>query len=249
MKILVIGDSCKDIYVYGKVDRLCPDAPVPVLIPKKTITTGGMASNVYENILSLGFDADIITNQKEIRKTRYVDEKTNHMFIRVDSENIAIPRISGLQNVNFKNYKAVIISDYNKGFLSYEDIEYICSKHNCVFVDTKKIINDSFKNAKFIKINEIEYNNNVSSGQQFEGFYEKMIITLSDRGCRYKNINYPVDKVQIKDNSGAGDTFISGLVVEYCRTNDINKAINYANFCATIVVQHKGVTKIGNHIN
>lgn len=249
MKILVIGDSCKDVYVYGKVDRLCPDAPVPVLIPTKTTSTGGMAANVYENILSLGFDVDIITNQKEIKKTRYVDEKTNHMFIRIDSEKTSIPRISNLNNIDFTRYDAVIISDYNKGFLSYEDIEYICSKHDCVFVDTKKIINDSFINAKFIKINEVEYNNNISSGQLFDKFYDKMIITLSDKGCRYKNIDYAVEKVEIKDNSGAGDTFISGLVVEYCKSKNISKAIEYANMCATIVVQHKGVTKIGNHLN
>ena len=33
MKILVIGDSCKDVFIYGKVERLSPDAPVPILIP------------------------------------------------------------------------------------------------------------------------------------------------------------------------------------------------------------------------
>ena len=28
-KILVIGDSCKDVHIYGKCERMCPDAPVP----------------------------------------------------------------------------------------------------------------------------------------------------------------------------------------------------------------------------
>jgi len=31
MKFLVIGDSCTDRFVYGSCDRLCPEAPVPVL--------------------------------------------------------------------------------------------------------------------------------------------------------------------------------------------------------------------------
>ena len=31
--ILVIGDSCTDIFVYGKTDRICPEAPVPVFNP------------------------------------------------------------------------------------------------------------------------------------------------------------------------------------------------------------------------
>ena len=30
MKILVIGETCKDVFNYGRVDRLCPEAPVPV---------------------------------------------------------------------------------------------------------------------------------------------------------------------------------------------------------------------------
>jgi len=34
MKIIVIGESCKDIFVYGDCDRLSPEAPVPVMIPK-----------------------------------------------------------------------------------------------------------------------------------------------------------------------------------------------------------------------
>jgi D-beta-D-heptose 7-phosphate kinase/D-beta-D-heptose 1-phosphate adenosyltransferase len=71
-----------------------------------------------------------------------------------------------------------------------------------------------------------------------------MIITRSDEGCEYKNILYPVEKVNIKDVSGAGDTFISGLVCEYVASKEIIKAIKFAQYCATIVVQKKGVCTI-----
>jgi sugar/nucleoside kinase (ribokinase family) len=71
-----------------------------------------------------------------------------------------------------------------------------------------------------------------------------LIITRSEDGCEYKEIIYPVDKVDIKDVSGAGDTFISGLTCEYIRTKDIVKAIKFAQNCATIVVQKKGVCTI-----
>ena len=33
MKFLVIGETCKDEFCYGKANRLCPEAPVPVFIP------------------------------------------------------------------------------------------------------------------------------------------------------------------------------------------------------------------------
>ena len=64
MKILVIGDSCKDVFIYGKVNRLCPEAPVPVFIPQRKTETGGMAANVYENIESLEVEVDLVTNQE-----------------------------------------------------------------------------------------------------------------------------------------------------------------------------------------
>lgn len=249
MKILVIGDSCKDVFIYGKVERLSPDAPVPILIPIKKFETGGMAANVYENIISLGVDVDIITNSDMITKTRYVEEKTNHQIVRIDSENKKLSRIQNLDKINFTKYDAIIISDYNKGFLEYEDIEYICSSHKKVFVDSKKFINNFFSKAKFIKINEVEYANNLAAGQKFENFYDKLIVTLGSIGTRYMNEIFSVEKVEIKDSSGAGDTFISGLVVEYCKTNDIKKSIEFANKCATIVVQQKGVSKVGNHIH
>jgi D-beta-D-heptose 7-phosphate kinase/D-beta-D-heptose 1-phosphate adenosyltransferase len=248
MKILVIGDSCKDVFIYGKADRLCPEAPVPVFIPKRKTETGGMAANVYENIESLSVDVDLITNSEPIIKTRYVEEKTNHQIIRVDSDASKSNRVEGLEHIPYSDYCAVIISDYNKGFLEYDDIQYICSKHDTVFIDTKKIINEKMLGAKFIKINEHEYENNIAAGQYFKEFYDKLIVTMSGKGCKYMDTDFNVDEVEVRDNSGAGDSFISALTIEYCRSKDIDKSIVYANECATIAVQHKGVTKVGNHI-
>lgn len=53
-KVLVIGDLMVDEYVTGKVKRISPEAPVPVLdFRKRTLGAGG-ASNVAHNIRSLG---------------------------------------------------------------------------------------------------------------------------------------------------------------------------------------------------
>ena len=40
MKILIIGDSCTDRFIYGNVGRLSPEAPVPVITPIETIENG-----------------------------------------------------------------------------------------------------------------------------------------------------------------------------------------------------------------
>ena len=62
MKILVVGDSCKDVFVYGDISRLTPEAPVPVFNPIKTIKNGGMAKNVLANLKVMDVDVKIITN-------------------------------------------------------------------------------------------------------------------------------------------------------------------------------------------
>ena len=51
--------------------------------------------------------------------------------------------------------------------------------------------------------------------------------------------------MEVKDNSGAGDTFIAGLVAQYLFDGNINEAIRFANRCATKVVQKRGVEVVG----
>jgi len=62
LKILLIGDSCIDEYRIGTVDRLSPEAPVPVVKIIKHFSTPGMAANVKINLEKLGIDVDFITN-------------------------------------------------------------------------------------------------------------------------------------------------------------------------------------------
>ena len=71
-----------------------------------------------------------------------------------------------------------------------------------------------------------------------------MIITRGSRGAEYKGEVYPVKEVDVRDTSGAGDTFLAGLVFDYLENKDIVKAIKFANKCATQVVQKKGTAKI-----
>jgi len=242
MKLLLIGDSCQDIYIYGQCDRLCPAAPVPVFVPTTSTNNDGMAGNVYQNLQTLGIECDFLTNSEKISKTRYVEKKTNQMIIRVDSGELLVDRIKNLRDINLKDYQAVIISDYNKGFLLKEDIQYLGKNHPLVFIDTKKLLGKWCKDCDFIKINDYEYANTKhlldACGEWMD---KKLIVTRGSKGCTYMNENYLVEKVEIKDLCGAGDTFLSGLVAEYTHSKDIKKAIIFANKCATEVVQHRAV--------
>lgn len=240
--ILVIGESCRDIFVYCDATRLAPDLPVPILNVINQTENGGMAKNVQRNILSKISSCDIITNNDwiNITKTRYVHKKTNHTFFRVDSSYEIKP--INLLDINYKDYKIIIISDYDKGFLSTNDIEIICNNHSNVFVDTKKILGPWINNAKYIKINDYEYNR--SKKYITPEIENKIIQTLGGDGCLFKSKQYKVKEVEVKDSTGAGDSFMAALGICYVKTNNIYSAIEYANECASEVVKHKGVTLI-----
>jgi bifunctional ADP-heptose synthase (sugar kinase/adenylyltransferase) len=237
-RISVIGESCKDIFVYCDAFRLAPDIPVPVLRTIHTEENPGMAANVFRNIRAKLEDCDLITNTgwETITKTRYMHERSNHMFFRVDSESDLSP--ANLNEINL-NSELVVISDYNKGFLSESDIEWICENHQNVFLDTKKILGDWASNAKYIKINDYEYRN--SKNKISENLNAKIIHTVGENGCNFQGENFPVTKHEIRDTSGAGDSFMAALVVEYLQTGDILRSIRLANLAASQVVQHRGV--------
>jgi bifunctional ADP-heptose synthase (sugar kinase/adenylyltransferase) len=245
MKILVIGDSCTDVFRYGKVERLAPEAPVPVIIPEREESTPGMAGNVVRNLEALGAEVSFITNTNDIRKIRYVCSKYNHILLRVDEndkcENIN-DQVSG--NIYWSDFDAIVISDYNKGFLDELDIKFISEQHPLVFLDTKKILGKWAHEINCIKINYQEYLNNRSILEYDSNLKDKTIVTRGKYGCDFRGVNYPTKEVPVKDVSGAGDTFLAGLVVGYLKTKDYKKAIEFAQECTTIVVQKSGVSTI-----
>ena len=242
--ILVLGDACIDRFVYCHCDRLCPDAPVPVLDVLHQEDSYGMAGNVVRNIDALGYPVTLICNPRcdEIIKSRYVDEKSNHMFLRIDTVLPPEP-CEVLREIDWNTYGAVVIADYNKGFLTEEDIHFVGTQHPLTFLDTKKTLGAWAKSIKFIKINRKEYG---LSRRYIDADLESRIIcTLGADGCRYRSNIYRVHEVEIKNLSGAGDSFLAGLVVKYLETDgDIDTSLQHANKVATIVVQKKGMATI-----
>jgi len=245
MKILVIGDSCIDVFRYGKVNRLAPEAPVAVIIPQSEVSNPGMAGNVVRNIEVLGGKVDFITNENEIKKIRYVCSKYNHLLLRVDEgDKCDLIHPNALKNIKWSEYDAVVISDYCKGFLDENTIEFISEQHPLTFLDSKKLLNDWAYNISFIKINFHEYENNQQILLNDNVLLNKTIVTRGKYGCVFQGENFPTQEVSVKDISGAGDTFLSGLVVNYIKTKDIKSAIEFAQECTTIVVQKSGVSTI-----
>ena len=229
MNVLLIGDSCEDRYFYGDVKRLSPEAPVPILEYKRGVTSEGMVKNVYNNLKAFGIEIDLLTNEEEVIKTRFIDEKSNYQILRSDEE----PEIKPFSHQLPKNnYDALVISDYDKGFITQEKLFEISNSFvGPVFIDTKKTC---IPENAFIKINESEF-------KRVTHFIpDNMIITKGGEGTEYQGKLYPAEKVKVFDVVGAGDTFLAALTYAYIKYGTIDKAIPLANKAAAIAVSHTG---------
>jgi len=232
-KVLVIGDSCYDIYHYGTVARISPEAPVPVFDFKYSETKKGMASNVYNNFIALGINVDIQTFFVE-EKHRYIDLKSKQQLLRVDQPCDSSTTAFDIRAVDLQLYDAVVISDYNKGFVNYDHIELLQQQFaRPIFVDTKKTDLQQFTNC-ILKINDHEWSRRTSD-------HANTIITCGSHGVRYNNTHYATAAIEIYDVCGAGDTFLAALVYEYLNTQDMHMSIQFAQQAAAITVRHTGV--------
>ncbi len=240
-KVLVIGESCTDIFIYGKSVRKSPEGKGPVFLPTNRIQNSGMAGNTALNLESMGVSVDLFTSASDIKKTRFVNEDTNELYLRVD-ENDSVHRIKLEELPNLKNYDAVLISDYCKGFLHEEDINEISNLHRLVILDTKKHLGNWCKNVAFIKLNRFEAQNNHDIILENKWLEDKIITTLDGNGAAYRGGFFKTKKIQNADVSGAGDTFIAGFVTKYLDSYDVEESIMWANYCAGEVVKEKGVS-------
>lgn len=229
-KILLIGDDCIDEYQYGTVDRISPEAPVPVFNYLYSEIRLGMGSNVRNNLEALGCDVTFITNCRS-KKIRLVDRKTKQHLMRIDQDEYS--KESVMYNGDMNAIDAVVISDYNKGNVSYETIQHILKRYlGPVYVDTKKTDLARLEGC-FVKVNESERNKVTSVNAN-------LITTLGNKGAIYQNIIYPTQDVEVSDVCGAGDTFLAALAYFHLNTGDIRVAIEQANKASSITVQHLG---------
>jgi len=232
-KVLLIGDSCVDEYVYGTCDRLSPEAPVPVFLYKETKKSVGMAHNVYLNLLSFGVECHFHTNDpEELIKRRFIDIKSMNQIMR---EDIGVSVKS--KQIEFDcDYDAIVISDYNKGLIDPVSIKNLCESFDGpIFVDSKNPDLKYFNNS-IIKINNDEENKMKSIPDNCE-----LVVTMGKMGAKWRDNVYRSPQVDVFDVTGAGDVFLATLCYFYLHTRDLDIAIPKAVYLASKSVQHMGV--------
>jgi D-beta-D-heptose 7-phosphate kinase/D-beta-D-heptose 1-phosphate adenosyltransferase len=197
----------------------------------------GMSANVLANLRAFGIQVEHITNEHKIEKHRFIDERYNQHLLRYDigESNLIAPL--DINKINFNtSYDAVVISDYNKGFLREAECNELCTrfKEVPIFVDTKKNKLTCYHNC-VIKINEKEYKNIIQKPNLAE-----FVVTLGDRGALYNNAFYQTDPVEVFDVCGAGDVFLSALVYGFLKTHSMEESVKLANKCASLSVSKMG---------
>ena len=148
-RVLVVGDAMIDRYWYGAVDRISPEAPVPVVrITREEERVGG-AANVAANVAALGAKASLLTvvgDDEASHKLEALVAKTGiapffgrdsqsqttvklrvigrqQQLIRLDFENAPKREVLASQTATFlsllPSHDAVLFSDYGKGGLDH----------------------------------------------------------------------------------------------------------------------------------
>ena len=177
-KILVIGDVMLDRYWMGQVNRISPEAPVPILDVNDAVDKPGGAANVAKNLSDFGMDVTLVGltgNDEASEKLSLLLSKTNikykpiidpkvrtTMKLRVIDKNQQLMRIDhedkNLSNLVLKSLKdiessmnlfdGIIISDYDKGMIK-PIIKKILSKANKLGIQT--FIDPKGKDFSFYK--------------------------------------------------------------------------------------------------
>ncbi len=148
-RVLVMGDVMLDRYWFGEVNRISPEAPVPIALVKKEEHRLGGAANVARNITALGGRAGLIgivggdeagqkledlLNQDQVDSLIYHDPNLrtilklrvigqHQQLLRIDFEDT--PKIDHLDAMEARfvaalpDYEVVVFSDYGKGSLAH----------------------------------------------------------------------------------------------------------------------------------
>jgi D-glycero-beta-D-manno-heptose-7-phosphate kinase len=148
-RVLVVGDAMLDRYWYGAVDRISPEAPVPVVRVTRTEERIGAAANVAYNIVTLGAKASLLSvmgddeasqrlealvartgiapyfgrdaNLKTTVKLRVIGRQ--QQLLRLDFENTPETEVLASQSALFESlylqHNVVLFSDYGKGGLAH----------------------------------------------------------------------------------------------------------------------------------
>ncbi|MGB9677751.1 MAG: bifunctional heptose 7-phosphate kinase/heptose 1-phosphate adenyltransferase, partial [Candidatus Ratteibacteria bacterium] len=276
--------------IFGDVERISPEAPVPVVEVKDEKFLPGGAGNISLNIKKIGGNPFLISaigrdKNGVILKNLIKKEKINSFILekdmpttiktRIVAKNQQIVRIDRekIENLSKKEEKIikniiqkiiektelVILSDYGKGFITENIVNFIKKFGKRIVVDPKPEHFIFYKNIFCLtpnkneaclgigKVNVKKLKDIVQTGIEIINLLqcENLIITLGKDGMLvFKNkkeiYHIPSISKDVYDVTGAGDTVCGIFSLYLSVSNDILQSAIISNFAAGIVVEKFG---------
>ena len=271
--IFVIGDIMLDRYVIGSVERISPEAPVPVVDIKKEEHTLGGSGNVVNNLIKLGCrvtccgtigndiagnlitqllaknkvnDKLIITPKPTTQKTRVIAENGNQL-LRIDRENRDPYLWTNTAHFHIPDdVDIIIVSDYAKGMITPQMMSMIKEYNKRIIIDPKPSNKSLYDGAYLITPNKKEFH----EMDALTCNCNYILKTLGKDGMDlyYSKSHRPIhiegQEVPVFNVSGAGDTVVAVMALTLSIGYNIETCAQIANKCAHIVVTKPGTAPI-----
>lgn len=243
VRVLVIGDAMEDDYHFGRVDRLSPEAPVPVFIEESVQARRGGADNVAHQLEVLGCHVHTVFASRLCVKHRYF--AGHHQIFRRDADcfataqdvDAAAKRIAYCIN----NFDVIVLSDYAKGLLTPQLCQDVIKTRKPVIVDPKGTDWAKYRGATVVCPNEHEL------GAHSEDWHCGMIVAkLGSRGIAIRthdgveHLRIPAVAKQVFDVTGAGDVVTAVIAAAMGVNASMENAAIIANHAAGVVVGKLG---------
>lgn len=235
MKILVIGDYISDVYTFGTATRLCPEAPVPVIVPEATRNSSGGGGLVADQLSALGANVTWVWGSFS-EKHRYF--AGNHLICRVDKDSfdkINLSQTDLLENI--ADVDAFVVSDYGKGAMNWELARQIVETGKPCFVDSKR-------NPMYYGPNTTIFPNEREAGGHQEPIPNKQFFNIVRKlgalGCKMGDLELPATVSEVVDVTGAGDIFMASFVYAWSLQLPAEDCLRFANEMAGESCRHRG---------
>lgn len=169
LHVLVIGDLMLDVYQSGNVNRISPEAPVPIVNIKKSFERLGGAANVCQNIISLGAKCSVVGMVGNDRagktiKSLFVENSINSDQVivsdsrptttktRIIADDQQVVRIDKEEKLLITNSEEDKILYNLKKIINEIDVIVLQDYNKGLLTENliKKIVKISNKNSKFI---------------------------------------------------------------------------------------------------
>ena len=201
-----------DHYIIGTSNRISPEAPVPVVIPKQDYSIPGGAGNVAMNLSLLGANVmcvgcigndiwgdkllSILKNEGiKTKGIELIDDHPTTLKQRIYSDGKQVARLDTEKITNWQpnselqqNYDIIILSDYNKGVLN--NLWFDISNLDNVIVDPKKDSFNHYRGANIITPNL----NELKKASDIDIKDDKSIVNACNQLIKENNFNYIVAK-------------------------------------------------------